>query len=474
MNKISKKSVAYLSALVLAACASFGEQTPLAEVVSPEQLNVSQHTVAPISPTWWHAYHDEQLNRLVETALAQSPDLAAVAARIRQAQAAHGLARSQQGMQAALNANGAGLVHDTLNGEKPAIVDNWVGNGVAYGSLQVNAQWTWDFWGKHKAQAAAALGQVRAREYELAAARLMMAQAVAQHYWQWQIVQQQAQLVQQRIAIKNQQENLLRQRVRAGLMPASQLYAVQSGTRQLQAAERQLRGRAEQILHALAALSGQTPNDLPTLQAATLSQIPVLPIETLTADLLGKRPDIAAQREALLARRELINAARADFYPNITIKALAGLSELKIGNLPTSATAIAGLLPSVSLPIFTSGALQSNLAQKHAEFDEQVARYHQTVYQSLREAADAITQYETAVKAYTLHEASVALAQKMAASHARRQRAGLDNGLNRLAAQDDVLAIQIQRLDILLQCNAAWIGANVALGGGWQKPVATP
>ena len=113
-------------------------------------------------------------------------------------------------------------------------------------------------------------------------------------------------------------------------MPASQAYPIAAAKRQLQAALRQMQQRAEQTLHALAALSGKTPNDLPTLQASHLASVPTLPSDTLTADLLGKRPDIAAQREAILARNQLIKAARADFYPNIRISALAGLSELKI------------------------------------------------------------------------------------------------------------------------------------------------
>ena len=102
-----KKYIVYSMAMWLAACASFGEQTPLAQPVSGEQLNLPNQAIAPISPTWWQAYQDAQLNRLIEQALQQSPDLQMVAARIRQAQAAHGLAQSQQGVQAALNASKA-------------------------------------------------------------------------------------------------------------------------------------------------------------------------------------------------------------------------------------------------------------------------------------------------------------------------------------------------------------------------------
>ena len=195
--------------------------------------------------------------------------------------------------------------------------------------------------------------------------------------------------------------------------------------------------------------------------------MPPAPVSQLTADLLGKRPDLAAQREALTARRHLVASAKTEFYPNITIKALAGLSNVEIGNLPRSSSFLAGLLPSVSLPIFTSGALQANLSRKEAEFDEQAARYNKNVYTALREAADALTQYETAAAAVRDQTEMTARARKNAAAAQSRFRAGMDNKLDWLAAADETLQNEAQLAQAQAKLFTAWLALNTAFGGGF-------
>ena len=160
-------------------------------------------------------------------------------------------------------------------------------------------------------------------------------------------------------------------------------------------------------------------------------------------------------------------SAKTAFYPNITIKALAGLSHLEIGNLPDSSSFVAGLLPSVSLPIFTSGALQANLSKTEAEFDEQAARYNKNVYSALREAADALTQYETAATVREQQE-MLAIARKNAAAAHSRFQSGLDNKLDYLAAQDEILQNESQLSQAQAKQHNAWLTLNSAFGGGFE------
>ena len=462
-----KKIALLISVALLASCADMGKQHPNLSPIKTDELNISHRVAAPISPTWWMQLNDATLNRLMETTLKQAPDLDIAAARLRQAQAGSGLAQSQTGVQVAAKATGAGLYHDSLNNKVPAAVDSVVEKDVFYGGANIQAQWTWDLWGKYKSQIAAALGRENAAKYEIAQTRLLLAQAVTQAYLQWQTWVEQKSLLQQRLTIKKQQEKIVLARVKAGLMPASQAYPIQAAAQAFQAAISQTDAQIAQIRHALAALSGQAANALDNTLPEKLRTTPAISNHELTADLLGKRPDIAAQREAVLMRGELIQSAKANFYPNITIRSLIGLSELKIGDLPTSATAVAGLLPSITLPIFTAGALQSHLAQKNAEFDEQVARYNQSVYRALREAADALSAYDHASAAYKTQLQNVALAQKQAASAQRLVNAGIEMKLAQLNLQDDVLATRLQALNLRLQQSIAWVNTNVAFGGGF-------
>ena len=455
------------------ACAPFGEPPILNKPVSSEQWeNISHRPVAPISSTWWHSLNDATLNQLMNTALAQSPDLAIARARLQQAQAQRGLAQSQTGIQVGASINSAAIYHDTIHGgNTPPIIDNLVRNDALYGAANLRAQWTWDAWNKARAQIAAALGQERAVTYEIAQAQLILAQNIVQTYLHWQTLEEQKSIIQHRINIKQQQEKILSTRIHAGLTQASQLYPIQSAQQQLHAAMRTTTAQIAQIRHALSALSGQPANALDQTLPEKWQRTAVVPLNELTTDLLGKRPDIAAQREAIFARRHLINAARAEFYPNIKITALTGLSELKIGSIPTSSTLMANLLPSVSLPIFTAGALQANLAQKHAEFNEQIARYNQTVYRALREAADALSDYQNSEQAYVSQQKNIEIAQKAFFAARRRVDAGISEKMQQLNAQDEVLLTRIQALTPRLQQSIAWVNACVALGGGFVPNV---
>lgn len=288
----------------------------------------------------------------------------------------------------------------------------------------------------------------------------------ATYYRQWQLLLETRQRVAQRAQLNREREQVVRELIRAGQVAPSRLYAVQQGNSRFQAALSDLDGNIAQIRHALAALTGQPAQALDNFAPNPAAAVPPAPVSQLTADLLGKRPDLAAQREALTARHHLVASAKTEFYPNITIKALAGLSNVEIGNLPRSSSFLAGLLPSVSLPIFTSGALQANLSRKEAEFDEQAARYNKNVYTALREAADALTQYETAAAAVHDQTEMTALARKNAAAQSRF-RAGLDNKLDFLTAQDETLQNEAQLAQAQAKLFTAWLALNTAFGGGF-------
>ena len=454
----------FLCAALFSGCATHPKHTPAA-VETAETLGLSAAPQPPIAPQWWRALNDAKLNGLIDTALARSPDLAAAQARLRQAQAGADLADSQRGVKIGLGLSGALLHRDGVNErEKPELISDLEkrllgdhGTNITYESLQLQGQWSPDVFGKYKHQLEAALGQQRAVEYEIAQTRLLLAQGVATYYRQWQLLLETRQRV----------EQVVRELIRAGQLAPSKLYAVQQGNSRFQAALSDLDGNIAQVRHALAALTGQPAQALDTFAPNPAATTPAPPVSQLTADLLGKRPDLAAQREALTARRHLVASAKTEFYPNITIKALAGLSNVEIGNLPHSSSFLAGLLPSVSLPIFTSGALRANLSRKEAEFDEQAARYNKNVYTALREAADALTQYETAAAAVRDQTEMTALARKNAAAAQSRYRAGLDNKLDWLAAADETLQNEAQLAQAQAKLFTAWLALNTAFGGGF-------
>lgn len=455
-----------LSALLLTGCAPSGQESPLSVPVDTQNLGLINHSQNMlINSTWWQALNDSALNQLIEQTLLHSPDLAIATARLAQAQAGSALAGSQRGPQLAISADGAGIYHESLS-HPNSILAAILGDTVEFGRVQLKGRWVWDLWGMYKSELTAALGKEKALAYEIAQTRLLLAQAVTAQYLQLQMIMSQQTILNDRLSIKQQQLRLLTKRVEAGLVPASQLYVIQNAQLQMQSALQDLQQQADKIRHVLAALSAQAPQQLVAIQSRQMPLLSTIAVEQLTTEIIGQRADILAQKEALLAKGHLIDAAKAKFYPNIQISALAGLSALQISDFPSSRTLLATIMPSVSLPIFTSGALQANLRLKQAEYNEQVARYNKSVYTALQEAADALSLYQSAKERVILQQKTVVLTERLYQAAKVRKQAGLDTEIAVLTAQDEVLQARSQLLQLTLLQNISWVSLNVAFGGG--------
>lgn len=263
-----------------------------------------------------------------------------------------------------------------------------------------------------------------------------MANAVAAQYFAWQALETQRQTLQKRLQVADGTEKLLKQRIQANILPASALYQAEQARQQLQVQQLQLARNISRVRNSLAVTAGQSPDALQDWQPAPQAAAPVLAVNRIRADLLGKRPDIAAQRALLESRAQDVREAKAAFYPNIELKLLAGLAHVDAFDVINGkSSGVLGIMPALSLPIFTSGALQSKLGARHARFNEQVAVYDQTVLNAMRSAADAVSDYQSLLSQTALQQRMVETAEKSAAAASRRMRAGLENGLVPLQKQ---------------------------------------
>lgn len=451
---------------LLAACAQTGTQKALDEPVNQAHLGLPAGETAAVSAQWWRQLHQAPLTQLMARALAQAPDVRVAQARLRAADAQWRAAEGRTGLQ--IGAKVGGNAFYLSPQPQLANVPQDGSSNFYQASAQVQASYVFDFWGKQKNTVQAALGQRRAAALQIHQAQLMLAQAVVAQYTQWQLLTGQSTLLDKRIAVHEAQQKLQGARARAGLLPGSALYASQQTVLQLQAAQKQMLAQLVRVRHSLAALSGQPPSILDGLTPPPLGTVPHLATGSLKADVLGRRPDIAAQRAVLQSRYHSVAAAKAAFYPNIEIKALAGLFHVDAFDLLRGNSRLLGLMPALSLPIFTSGSLRADLAGKNAQYDEQVALYDKTVLGALQQAADAVNDYQSGLAALPLQRQSWQLAQKRAAASARRVRAGLDNGIERLQQEDAALAAQSEYLTALAYRQHGWNNVQAALGGGFQ------
>ncbi|MBI3143738.1 MAG: efflux transporter outer membrane subunit [Pseudogulbenkiania sp.] len=451
---------------LLAGCATPAPSGPPATPLTAQQLALPAATPSTVSDNWWTALGDPALDRLIEQARQHSPSLKLAAARVREAAAQSGLADSRRGPQ--LDANAAlDRERYSANGLTPAPI---AGSYRTFYSASLDGSWELDLWGKHRAEAEAALGQQRALELDRRQAELLLAQAVASQYTALQRTLAQQQVTTARQNLADSRLQLLRARVSAGLLSGDALRPAEVLQAQLKQQSSALRGGEARARHALAALTGQAPAALDTLAVAPLGATPALDEAALNAGLLGLRPDVAAQREQLEATAQTVKAARAAFYPNVQLNAFIGLSSLDIGQLLTSQSRMLGIAPAVTLPIFHSGALRAKLSREQARYDQAVESYNQTVLEALRQAADALANRDQARQ-----QLADALQAEDSARHASdagaaRLHAGLTDKLGLLGTQDTELAQRASRLDSQAAGQLAFVYLNTALGGGQLVP----
>jgi NodT family efflux transporter outer membrane factor (OMF) lipoprotein len=451
---------------VLSGCAGFGTEQAPAKMLTPDQLALQPATKAGPQNGWWRKLNDPQLNKLIDTAVANSPTLQQADARIRQAIQAAGIVESRDGLQvdAGLAADRQKFSQNSLTGsELQAAGYKLIQNNY---TAQLSAAWSLDIWGKNAAATRAALGVARSAEFDAVQSRLVLSQSVIAQYTTLQRQLEQKTLNESRIRLAETRLALTHARVSAGLQSADSQRQIEMQLASLRAQTASLDADAQRARHALAALAGQAPGSLDGLTPGRLGPAPAFNEGSLTADLLGQRPDIASRRAQVEAMRESVKEARAEFYPNVEISGLIGLQSLAWSNFLSGSSRMFDVSPAITLPVFHSGQLQSNLHQQQAAYDMAVDSYNQAVVNGLRDAADALSGQRQAQLQLTQAQASVASSRKASDAMLSRFRVGLVNKLNLLDTQDAELTQQSSRIEAEAYSRLSWANLNIALGGG--------
>ncbi|WP_326534860.1 efflux transporter outer membrane subunit [Pseudorhodoferax sp.] len=451
--------------LALAACANPAGIAPQAQLREAASVGVPPATAATapaVETAWWRAYGDPALDQLVDQALAGSPSLGLAQARLARALAVVEVADAALLPQVGL---GVDLTRQRYT-ETGAVPAPLAGTVREIGLLQLSSSWELDFFGKNRAALDAALGGVRAAAADAQAARALLAQQIVRGWLQLARAQDQLAVAERTLAQRGEQLALVKDRLDAGLDTHLELRQAEGG---LPEARQQIEALREQIQlsrHALAALAAQPPE---SLQGAAPSlarlQAPGLPA-VLPADLLGRRADVQAARWRVEAATRDVDAARAQFYPNISLTGFAGLSSIGLSNLLQAGSLQWGIGPALRLPLFDAGRLRANLRGKAADVDAAVESYNGAIVGAVREVADQLV----SVRSVTLQQQEQRAAQEAAegayAIAKQRYGAGLGNYLQVLTAESNVLAQRRQQVELAARALDVQAQLAHALGGG--------
>lgn len=469
----------------LSGCASFSGVNPFAQLKLPAALASTESseasfallqnasTTAPVvKPSSvqlqnWLGFEDAQLNQLIDLALKQNPNMAIAQARIRKAQSALGILGQSQN----INATGSFDATRQLFSENAIYPPPIAGSVLTTSTLQAAFSWELDFFGKQKALLNAGDAQVQVTQAELKAAQLGLSAQVAKSY----LALVKIELLQQNYLASTelikQQENLLSQRIKAGIDNQAELFKTQASKAELQYKLAVLQEQKQALRHVLAALTAQPESSL-VIQINTntfVEQAKKINSQAsqLYLDELANRPDIQVAKWRVEASNSDIKATKAQFYPNINLVGFLGLSSIGLSQLFDSGSSQVGVGPAVRLPLFDGGRLRAYLGGKTADFDIALESYNSVLLEAVKEASEPISTAQAIVQQQNAQQQLLSHLQQAYELANQRYQSGLNNSLIVLSSQGQLqeakraqIELQIKVLDNQIQLVKAFGGVR--------------
>ncbi|MET0229577.1 MAG: efflux transporter outer membrane subunit [Rhodanobacteraceae bacterium] len=414
---------------------------------------------------WWKQYHDDTLDALEEKALAGSPTLDVASARFNAAEKAIDIARAETGV----TIDGNIQYQRQRLSESGLIPPQFLGfTWYSQGDIGAQFRYDFDFWGRKRAAIEQSVSEARAAEAERASAALGITTSIADVYFGWQADQARVALMERLVATLERNLHIADLRVTHAIDPPDVLY--QARTRLAGAREQRevFLGSARIRQAALAALLGVSPSDLPVLTPKPLPEIDATLPNDAGIDLLARRPDIAASRWRVEAALRKTDQARAAFYPDISISALAGLSSIDMGKLFESGSRVFDVAPAIHLPIFESGRLEARFGASKAELDAAAADYDSAVVSAAQDVAtQALTAQQLAARRRE-RDSQVAASQSLQGTATARSSRGIGDDRAVIGAEAEVIQQQDAATALHAQAISTDIALIKALGGGYR------
>jgi len=415
---------------------------------------------------WQDFIGDTNLRSVIRLALDNNRDLRVAVLNIEQARAQYQIRRADQ-----LPTISAGV---TGSRQSTSELTKSITSSYSAGlNIPASAAWELDFFGRLGSLKEAALAQYLATEEARKAAQISLIASVASTWLSLQANTELLDLAQRTLATREDSLRLTRLRFDNGATSALDLRQAESLTAAARATAAQQQRLRAQDINALTLLVGQTVPD-PLLRATEAtpfaSMFKDLPVG-LPSEVLTRRPDIRQAEQQLIAANASIGAARAAFFPRISLTAFAGSASSDLDNLFKSGTWGWTLAPSALVPIFDGGRNRANLESSKAGREIAVAQYEKAIQTAFREVADTLAGRATLGEQLQAQQAQASAEAERAQLAELRYRNGVASSLDLLDAQRSLFAVQQLVAQTRLAQQQNQVSLYKALGGGWTPPV---
>jgi multidrug efflux system outer membrane protein len=432
-----------------------GQQSP----ISPASANGAAVLSAELA--WREYFADPRLQQLLTLALANNRDLRASALNVEAYQAQYRIQRSA--LFPSISGEGSGTKQRTLSGS------SYVTSEIYTVSVGMTA-YELDLYGRVRNLKDQALEQYLAMEETHRSARLGLVAEVARAYLTWLADRELLTTTEDTLRVEEESFQLIEQREREGI--ATQLDLAQARTSlETARANRSLYQRmVAQDINNLVLLVGTPLSPSLFKDAAPLNAQAIgarLPAQ-LPSSLLLQRPDIMAAEHELKGANANIGAARAAFFPSISLTAKTGAVSGDLSDLFDGDSGSWLFSPSINLPIFTAGRLRAELDVAKIRKDITVAQYEKAIQTAFREAADTLVASGTFVQQVAAQKANLAANQEYHTLAKARYQQGLDSFLTLLDAQRSLYSARQRYIAVQLSQLLNQVDLYKALGGGWK------
>ena len=445
--------------------APIASQWPQGQAYAPAEAA----DIATAEQGWRQFFRDQALQQLIETALLNNRDLRVAALNIEAYRAQYRIQRAD--LLPAVSADGSGSRQ-----RLPADVAPTGRAGISsqYSATLGVSAYELDLFGRVRSLSQQALETYLSSEEARRSTQISLVASVANAYLTWQADQALLQLTEDTLGTFEESYRLTRRSSEIGVASALDLSQSRTSVEAARVKLAQYQRLVAQDRNGLALLLGSgLPADLPTsqpLDAELLSQVPA----GLPSDLLQRRPDILEAEHLLKAANANIGAARAAFFPSISLTANAGSLSPDLSGLFGGGSGTWLFQPQISLPIFNAGSLRASLDYSKIQKDIGVARYEQSIQTAFQEVADGLAARQTYQRQLQAQRDLVEANQDYYRLAERRYRIGIDSNLTFLDAQRSLFSAQQALITDRLAQLTSEVNLYKALGGGWRERSAPP
>jgi len=419
---------------------------------------------------WFALFQDERLQALVRTALENNYDIRVAAARVLEAAAQLGVTRSF--LLPTVDGTAA-VSRDRVSQELAVPLPAGVSPEGNTFSLGLVLNWEVDIWGRIRRQTESARADLFAADWTQRAVLVTVISQVASAYFTLRELDDELAIAQRTLASRQKSLNLTQLRLERGV--STRLDVTQAQTLLYTAAVTipQVERQIVQTENAIRLLLAQPPGDI--LRGRTLTEQPIPPEipAGLPAALLERRPDIRASEEGLISANAQIGAAKALYFPRISITGLLGIESAELDRFIKSSALTWHIGADALQPIFNYGRIRSINEGTLASYLRLLAQYEQTIQTAFREVSDALIGYRKSREQRIQQELLVGSLRDRVGLANQRFFGGLDTYLQVLDAERDLFDAELNLARLQRDERLNIVGLYRALGGGWESVTAT-